>query len=155
MQAISQKAGWRNGWIGRIAPVQFGRYLFVGAGNALFGYGSFATLTALLTPHIPYAYILAAAFANVLNITFSYLTYKWFVFKTKGNYLREWIRCVAVYSGVGLLGVAVLPVLVFLIRRLSPFYASAPYLAGAILAALAVVVSFTGHRNFTFRPAKP
>ena len=136
-------------------PGQFGRYLLVGAGNTLFSYGSYAALTALLTPHIPHAYILAAVLANLLGITFSYLNYKWLIFKTKGNYVREWIRCVAVYSGAGLFGVVVLPGLVFLIRRFTPMYASAPYSAGAVIAAATVVVSFTGHKNFTFRSAKP
>ena len=73
-----------------LPPVQFGRYLLVGAWNTLFSYGSYAALTALLTPHIPHAYLLAAILANLLAITFSYLNYKWFIFKTKGNYVREW-----------------------------------------------------------------
>lgn len=155
MSLVDLSKQWSAKVTGHISPGQFGRYLAVGFGNTLFSYGSYAALTALLTPHIPYAYILAAVLANVLSITFSYLTYKWFVFKTKGNYIREWMRCIAVYSGVGLFGIAVLPVLVFLIRQISPLYASAPYLAGAILAGLAVVVSFAGHKNFTFGPAKP
>ena len=136
-------------------PGQFGRYLLVGAWNTLFAYGSYAALTALLTPHIPHAYVLAAVLANLLAITFSYLNYKWFIFKTKGNYVREWIRCLAVYGGGSLFGIIILPVLVFLIRRFTPMYASAPYLAGAIIAASTIVVSFTGHKNFTFRSAKP
>ena len=136
-------------------PGQFGSYLLVGASNTLFGFGCYAALTALLTPHIPHAYILAMILSNVLNITFSYLTYKWFIFKTKGNYVHEWVRCVAVYSGASLFGVIALPVLVFLIRLLTPMYASAPYLAGAIIAAASVIASFTGHKNFTFRSAKP
>jgi len=73
---------------------QFGRYLLVGAWNTLFGYGSFAFFTAILSPVIPHSYIVASVIASLLNISVSYLGYKWFVFKTKGNYVREWIRCV-------------------------------------------------------------
>jgi len=135
---------------GRI-PGQFGRYLLVGAGNTLFSYGAFAALTAILTPFIPYAYVVASVLGNLISITFSYLTYKFFIFKTKGNYLREWMKCVAVYSGTALLGVALLPVLVFLIRRFTSFERAAPYIAGAIIAGFSVLVSFTGHKNFTFR----
>jgi putative flippase GtrA len=145
---------WSTELTRHFPPGQFVRYLLVGAGNTLFAFGCYAGLTALLTPHIPHAYIFASVPSNVLNITFSYLSYKWLIFKTRGNYLREWVKCIAVYSGASLFGVAVLPVLVFLIRRLTPMYASAPYLAGAILAAATVVASFTGHKNFTFRPAK-
>lgn len=145
---------WGSKLTHRFPQGQFVRYLLVGLGNALFGFGSYAALTRILTPHVRYGYVAAGLIANILSITFSYLTYKLFVFKTKGNYLREWMKCVAVYSGAGLLGTAALPVLVFLIRRFSSLGGSAPYLAGAIVAGLTVVVSFTGHRSFTFRQAK-
>jgi putative flippase GtrA len=92
-----------NRWVAsltrHIPPGQFGRYLLVGAWNTLFGYGSYALLTAILTPVIPHGYIVASVISSLLNISVSFLGYKWFVFKTKGNYLREWIRCVGVYSG--------------------------------------------------------
>ena len=134
-----------------IPPQQFGRYLLVGAWNTLFGYGSFAALTAILDPIVPHSYILACLIASLLNITVSYLGYKWFVFKTQGNYLREWTRCVAVYSGVIVLGVVLLPILVLAIRRGTPFVHAAPYIAGAILTAVSAVYSFIGHKRFSFR----
>jgi len=132
-------------------PRQFARYLVVGAGNTLFSYGAFAALTAILTPLIPYAYILASVLGNLICITFSYLSYKFFVFKTKGNYLREWVKCVGVYGGTALFGVVLLPFLVFVIRRHTSFDKAAPYFAGAVITLLSVIVSFTGHKNFTFR----
>jgi putative flippase GtrA len=135
----------------RFPPRQFGRYLVVGAGNTLFSYAVFTALTAILTPFLPYAYVFASVLGNLIGITFSYLTYKFFIFKTKGNYFREWMRCVAVYSGAGLLGVAFLPVLVFLIRGFTSFDSAAPYIGGAIIAGLSVIASFIGHSNFTFR----
>jgi len=67
--------------------------------NTLFGYGTFALFTAVLNPIVPHSYIWASLLSSLLNITVAYFGYKWFVFKTKGNYLREWMRCVAVYSG--------------------------------------------------------
>lgn len=137
-----------------IPPQQFGRYLLVGTWNTLFGYGSFAALTALLDPIVPHSYVLACILASLLNITVSYLGYKWFVFKTQGNYLREWARCVAVYSGGIVLGATLLPVLVWAIRRETRFIASAPYIAGAILTGFTVVYSFLGHKRFSFRPPR-
>src|SRR5579862_8160651 len=95
-----------------IPPGQFGRYLLVGAWNTLFGYGSFAFFTAILSPLIPHSYIAACVISSLLNISVSYLGYKWFVFKTKGHYLREWVRCVGIYSGGILFSVVALPVLV-------------------------------------------
>ena len=140
---------WSTKLAGHIPPGQFGRYLLVGAWNTLFGYGSFAFFTAILSPVIPHSYIVASVIASLLNISVSYLGYKWFVFKTKGNYVREWIRCVGVYSGGILFGVLALPVLVTLIRRNTRFFTQAPYIAGALLTAFMVVYSFVGHNAHT------
>ena len=134
-----------------IPPGQFGRYLLVGAWNTAFGYGSFAFFTALLSPVVPHSYIVASAISSLLNISVSYFGYKIFVFKTKGDYMREWIRCVAVYSGGILMGLVALPVIVMLIRRNTRFVVEAPYIAGAILTAFMVVYSFVGHKKFSFR----
>ena len=146
-----QATHWRARFTRHIPPGQFGRYLVVGVWNTLFGYGSFAFFTAILSPKIPNSYIAACVISSVLNISVSYLGYKFFVFKTKGNYLREWIRCVGVYSGGILFGVLSLPVLVVLIRRNTRFISEAPYIAGAILTAFTVVYSFFGHKKFSFR----
>jgi putative flippase GtrA len=142
---------WRTSLLRHIPPGQFGRYLLVGIWNTLFGYGSYAFFTAILTPTIPHAYIAASVVSSLLNISVSFLGYKWFVFKTQGNYLREWMRCVSVYSGGILFGVLALPVVVTLIRRYTRFDAQAPYIAGAILTAFMVLYSFFGHKNFSFR----
>src|SRR5271157_3067103 len=148
-------SGSANGWAGNLArhipPGQFGRYLLVGIWNTLFGYGTFALFTAILNPIVPHSYIWASLLSSLLNITVAYLGYKWFVFKTKGNYLREWMRCVAVYSGGVVLGLIALPVLVLLIRRNTHFVAEAPYIAGAVLTVFVVVYSFLGHKKFSFR----
>ena len=138
-----------------IPPGQFLRYLVVGGFNTLFGYGCYAALTVMLQPRLPHGYIVANLLAGLINITFSYLGYKWFVFKTKGNYLREWIRAVAVYSTAILVGTALLPVLVFAIRRTTRFDIAAPYIAGAVLVGFTTIYSFLGHRHFSFRTPKP
>ena len=132
-------------------PGQLGRYLLVGAFNTVFGYGTYALFVAILDRMMPHGYILASIISSVLNITVSYLNYKWFVFKTEGNYLREWARCVAVYSSAIILSTLLLPVLVFAIRRWTSFYAAAPYIAGALLIGCTTIYSFVGHKNFSFR----
>lgn len=133
-----------------IPPAQFGSFLLVGIWNTIFGYGTYAGFTALLTPHIPHAYIVASVLANFLSITSAFLAYKWFVFKTKGNYLREWMRCIVVYGGSSLIGIVLLPVFVFALRHLTRFDATAPYIAGAALMGLNILASFLGHKNFSF-----
>jgi len=144
-----------QGLLGRltrhIPPRQFGRYFLVGIWNTVFGYTTYAALTLLLTPHLPYAYILATVLASLLNITVAFLGYKWFIFKTKGNYLREWMRCVLVYSGAIMMGILLLPVLVYAVRHATRFDAAAPYIAGAVLTGLNLVAGFVGHKTFSFQ----
>lgn len=151
LQNSSSRFAWARRMTAHIPPGQFLRYLIVGGWNTLFGYASFAILTAILDPHIPHAYIVASVLASIINITVSYLGYKWFVFKTRGNYLREWLRAVAVYSTAILISTATLPVLVFIIRRLWHFDKAAPYIAGAVLTIFTVIYSFLGHKKFSFR----
>ena len=148
-------SGFITSILNHLPPGQFGRYLIVGVVNTAVGYGTYAGLTALLTPHVPYAYMLASVISSFLNITFSFLTYKRFIFKTKGNYLREWSRCIVVYSGTFALGLAVLPIMVFLVRHFSEAEGSAPYVAGAIQMGMVSCLSFLGHKNFSFSPTKP
>ena len=131
---------------------QMGLYLLVGAFNTVFGYSLFAVLNYLLQGLGSYSYMLASLLSNLIAITVAFLGYKWFVFKTKGNYLREWIRCVGVYGGGMLLTLAGLPILVPILRRwLVQRPQVAPYLAAAIMAGVVVIVSFFGHKHISFR----
>lgn len=137
--------------MGHIPPRQLGRYLLVGAWNTTFGYGSYVVFTAVLDRYMPASYMAASLLSNLLNITVSFLGYKWFVFKTTGNYLREWARCLMVYSGGIALGLALLPPAVFLVSRVTHNPPAAPYIAGALLMGFNVVLGFVGHKNFSFR----
>jgi putative flippase GtrA len=122
-----------------------------GPWNTLFGYGSFAFFTAILSPVIPHSYIVASVISSLLNISVSFFGYKWFVFKTKGNYragmdpLRRGVQRRHSLRRAGF------PVLVALIRHNTRFFTQAPYIAGALLTAFMVVYSFVGHKNFSFR----
>ncbi len=136
-----------------IPPGQFGRYLLVGLWNTAFGYGTFALFTALLDKVVPQSYMLACVLSSFINISVSFLGYKWFVFKTKGNYLREWIRCVGVYGGNILVGLALLPLMVYVLRHHFGLQRQAPYIAGAVLTGFTVLVSFFGHKHFSFKPS--
>ncbi len=137
-----------------IPPGQFARYLLVGVWNTAFSYATFALFTHLLENIVPQSYMLASVLASFLNITVAFLGYKWFVFKTKGNYLREWLRCVGVYGTNILFGLAVLPVLVFAIRHHSHWQRQAPYIAGALLTGFTVLVSFFGHKHFSLKQSE-
>jgi putative flippase GtrA len=132
-----------------LPPGQVARYLVVGVWNTLFGYGLFALFTWLLTGIVPMAYMVACVLGNAIAITVAFLGYKWFVFKTKGNYLREYLRCYVVYGTAILANLALLPVFVKLLELIVGLK-YAPYIAGAVLTAGTVLVSFVGHRQYSF-----
>ena len=141
--------------VAHIPPAQMGRYLLVGFWNTAFGYGCYLAFTLFFTrlTHF-YPYVFANLAASLLNISVAFLGYKWFVFKTHGNYLKEWLRCLGVYSGIIVLSTAALPPLVGFLRHATEYQKSAPYIAGAIVMAATVVLSFFGHKYFSFRTVR-
>lgn len=148
-------------------PGKFLRYLCVGVFNTLFGYASFAAINYLLDRHhVPVSYVFASLLSSVLNISVAYLGYKFVVFRTRGNYLKEWLKAMAVYSSVLIPSLVVLPLLVKLFEHLLPAvlmvwhgqpisgFKSAPYVANAVMMVVTVVSSFLGHSKVTFREPK-
>lgn len=135
------------------------RYLIVGAWNTLFGYVCFFLFARLFLHLMPTQPALAASVASVVatvtNITVSFIGYKLFVFRTKGNFFREYARSFVVYIPSLVLSAVAIAPLTALLRRLIPAHAAqAPYLAGAILALITVVFSFFGHKHISFRTPK-
>lgn len=133
------------------SPGQFIRYVLVGGFNTVFGYGVFALLNWSFQRLGSFAYMYAWLVANVIAITAAFLAYKWFVFRTRGNYLIEWARCFGVYGSGMAFGAVALPVTVTLLRRTLHNPQLAPYVAVALLTVVTVVLSFLGHKNFSFR----
>ena len=127
------------------------RYLVVGGWNTAFGYGVFAGFNYLLTGVIPYPYMVANVLGYVVSITTAYLAYKVFVFKTKGNYLREYLRTYVVYGASCLTSLAMLPVCVLLVRLVYPNPKLAPYIAQAVVMPVVVAMSYFGHKKFSFK----
>jgi putative flippase GtrA len=168
---------------------QFVRYICVGVFNTFFGYINFAVILALLNTALPIRWlyltvVLASILSVPLSITVSYLSYKFLVFRTKGNYLGEWFKCFAVY-GTGMIpGLVLLSALTRFLQSLFHSHATslhillntverhlggrplvflqhiatgnamAGYIAGALLTGISTIYGFVGHRTFTFRPGK-
>lgn len=127
------------------------RYLITGCFNTLFGYGLFALLNWLLTGRVAYGYMWASLSSNLIAITVAFLGYKWFVFKTRGHYLREWLRCLSVYGSSMAITLLALPFLVEILRHTLSHSEAASYLAGAVMTLVTIVASFFGHKHFSFR----
>ena len=135
---------------------QFVRYVSVGVWNTVFGYCSFAAslflFSHLLPPRFLYLAVVVASLAcTPLNITMAYFCYKFFVFRTKGNYLLEWLRCFAVY-GLGMLpGLLILSALTRLLQTLlhthrAPLVGMLHQAEGAV-AGHSVLIAILGHAS--------
>jgi putative flippase GtrA len=174
-------------WFVNLFPAgQFVRYLCVGVCNTVFGYIVYVILLTLLNAVLPVRWlyltvVLASVLSTPLNITFAYFGYKLFVFRTEGNYLREWLKCFAVY-GTGMIpGLIALSALTRLLQSMFHSHsallhlwltaverhlsgpplallhyiatgkAMAGYIAGAIVIGVSTIYSFVGHKKITFR----
>jgi putative flippase GtrA len=136
-------------------PGQMMRYLLVGAWNTLFGYGCYFLSVRIFLHVLPLRPALTASIASVVativNVTVSFLGYKWFVFRTQGNYWREYGRSMLVYlPGLVLSAIAIAP-LTEALRLIPSLKTKAPYLAGAALAFVTAVASFFGHKHISFK----
>jgi putative flippase GtrA len=174
-------------WVVNLFPAgQFVRYLCVGAANTLFGYIFYVLLLTLLNTLLPTRWlyltvVLASVLSTPLNITFAYFGYKLFVFRTEGNYLREWFKCFAVYGAGMIPGLVALSALtrflqsmfhshsvllhvwlnaverhlsghsLTLLQYVATGKAMAGYIAGAIVIGVSTIYSFVGHKKITFR----
>jgi putative flippase GtrA len=118
------------------------RYLIAGGWNTVFGY--FAGVALYYRLHEYLHLVVIAVLGNVIAITMSFLTYKLFVFRTKGHWLAEYLRAYIVYGGSAVVGVGMLWALVDGLAV--PFW-----LAQGMVILITVLVSYLGHARFTFR----
>jgi putative flippase GtrA len=117
------------------------RYLIAGIGNSVFGYsvGLMLYESFSLRFHI----IVISVIANILAISFAFLTYKIFVFKTQGNWVSEYIKCYLVYGGAAVFGTA-------LIWLFVDFFKIPFWISQAVVMGLTMIFSYIMHRVYTF-----
>ena len=135
---------------------QFVRYLCVGVFNTLFGYCTFVVAPYLLNLALPQRFlyltvILASVLSTPLNITVAYFGYKFFVFRTHGNYLKEWLRCFAVYGVSTPAELLILPLATSAFLHIPLLHPYAPFLAGGVNAVIIASYSYFAHKKFSFK----
>jgi putative flippase GtrA len=139
----------------RLAEIQSIRFLVIGGGNTLFGVANtflVLRLFLLLEPGRPKLMgTIAMAASSIVNIGFSFLTYKWFVFRTKGNYLREYLRSLTIYLPSLALNTFLIAPLSVLLHRWTGYDRGSVYLAMGIILTVTIVFSFFGHKHVSFR----
>ncbi len=115
------------------------RFLIVGGINTVVGYGSFAA-GIFLGCH----YFIAHMIATVIGVTCSYFLNKYFTFKQYKKSWSEVMRFISVYFTSFMLGNLILYCLIGLLKV-------QPYLAGGLNLVLTTLISWFGHKYFSFR----
>jgi putative flippase GtrA len=117
-------------------------YLAVGGWNTVFGYAVWAVMQYLLGDHLHYLIVVVLSWPiAVLN---AYLGYRVVVFHSEGPLLTELPRFSLVYLAALLANLMLLP----LALNTLPF---SIYVIQALFTVAVVVVSYLGHKYFSFR----
>lgn len=117
------------------------KYIISGIWNTAFSYLVFLALYHYFT-NTNYIYLLCAS--QVIGITNAYIVYKFIVFKTTGNYLKEYLRFYLVYGFSLLLNFLLIIIFV-------NFFEMNPLLAQGIIAFIVALIGYFGHSIFSFR----
>lgn len=122
------------------------RFLLAGALNTAIGLGVFPALYFLAAP-LKLHYLIIFTFSQVICISFAFLSNKFLVFRTEGNFLKESGKFLTFHLGLFLLNLAVLPSLVEL-AGMNPVWAQ------TLFAVLIIVTSYFWHSRITFSSSK-
>lgn len=117
------------------------RYLVVGGVNTVFGYLVGILIFKLLNNFCGIWII--GLVSNILALTFSFTTYKLYVFKTRGGWLQEYLKSYVVYGVAGLFSIALLWLYV-------DFFRISIWVAQGMVIISTVILSYIGHSKFTF-----
>lgn len=122
------------------------RFLVVGGWNTLFSVAALWVLEQLI-PYDPQSVLqkqLVLGASWVISVTQNFFTFKLLVFRTRGNWLREYVRMYVIYSATFVVQ-SVLTQLISYAFDLSLFWANLPTIL------VVTIMSYVGHKYFTFR----
>jgi putative flippase GtrA len=118
------------------------RYLIAGAWNTVFGYSLGVILFLLLTDSVHTAII--ALICNLIAMAMSFITYKLFVFRTAGNWIREYFKACIVYGNAAIISI----ILIWFFVDVVDFNI---WVSQGLTIGITVLISYFGHKKFTFR----
>ena len=120
----------------------FTRYFIAGIVNTIFGY-FFGLITYYLLVNT-YGVIVIGIIANIVSISFTFFNYKLFVFKTRGNWLKEYFKSFLVYGLSAIINIILLWLFVEL-------FGIAFWISQFIAIALCFIFTYFSNKNFTFK----
>lgn len=122
------------------------RFLIAGGVNTLVGLSVYPALYFLLSP-LGAGYIQVLFLAQIICITFSFMSNKYFVFKTKGNLKKEYAKFFMFYAIYLALNLICLPIMVEGLKM-------SPVIAQTLFSIAIVVSSYFWHNFITFKQAR-
>ncbi|WP_229715045.1 GtrA family protein [Subtercola lobariae] len=117
-------------------------FLIVGTANTVIGFLWFALFQATIGQ--VWGYMATLLFAHVASVLCAFILYRRFVFRVRGHVWRDLARFESVYLVALGINAILLPLLV-------EFGHLIPIVAQALIVFVTTLVSFFGHRNFSFR----
>lgn len=118
------------------------RYLVAGGWNTIFGYSLGVILFLLLTDSVHTAFI--AFICNLISMAMSFITYKLFVFRTKGNWINEYFKACLVYGNAAAISI-------FLIWFFVDIAGLNIWISQALTIFSTITISYFGHKKITFK----
>jgi putative flippase GtrA len=128
--------------LNNLLKIKSARYLLAGGWNTLFGYGVGVGLYVLLIDRLHITLI--AIIANIISITMSFVIYKLYVFRSPGNWLKEYLRCYILYGSMACFGIVLLWIFV-------DYFHINIWFSQAFVIFSTVFASYFGHKFFTFK----
>lgn len=122
------------------------RYLLAGALNTAIGLAVYPVLYFLLAP-LKLHYLTILVISQLVCVVFAFLTNKFLVFRTSGNYLQEFGKFLTFHFSYFLVNLAALPALV-------EFAGMNPVWGQTLFAVLVIVTSYFWHSRITFSSIK-
>ena len=122
------------------------RFLIAGGINTAFGLSVYPLIYLFLEP-FGIGYMKALFLASITSITFSFLTSKYFVFKTKGNLKKEYAKFFIFYGLYLSINLVCLPFLVEVLKI-------TPIISQTLFSIFIIITSYFWHNYVTFKNGK-
>lgn len=122
------------------------RFLVAGVFNTVIGLAVYPALYFLAAP-MKLHYLVILVVSQIVCVTIAFLTSKFLVFRTEGNYLQESGKFLMFHLSYFLVNLAALPALV-------EFAGMNPVWAQTLFAVLVIVTSYFWHSRITFSSSR-
>jgi putative flippase GtrA len=122
------------------------QFLAVGGFNTALGYVLFVLFDRFVFAGIAFGYLLSLGASYALAICVAFVLYRRLVYRVTGHVIRDFARFVSVYLVAIAINALALPLLVEVVGLPA-------FVAQAIILIATTMLSFFGHKNFSFRRA--